>query len=134
MADDVQSGTSGPEVAFRAVVITDPGRRKIEFIKLLRQYTGLGLKDAKDVAEKPTPFALVICDEPRAKAFQAAATAIGVSCALTDYDDSTVPVIGNDQPFEFKPASKGGCATSAVALLVTAGGLVYGLVLLLMAR
>lgn len=133
MADDMQAGPAGAEPVFRAVVITDPGRRKIEFIKLLRQYTDLGLKDAKEVAEKPPPFVLVICDESRAKEFQAAATAIGVSCALTDYDDATMPIIANEQPFGFRGASKGGCSTKVVALVVAAGGLGYGLALLLAA-
>lgn len=33
------------------VVIKDPGAKKIEVIKVIRQLTSLGLKEAKDVAE-----------------------------------------------------------------------------------
>jgi large subunit ribosomal protein L7/L12 len=33
------------------VVIKDPGAKKIEVIKVIRQLTNLGLKEAKDVAE-----------------------------------------------------------------------------------
>jgi len=33
------------------VVINDPGAKKIEVIKVIRQLTSLGLKEAKDVAE-----------------------------------------------------------------------------------
>ncbi|MFZ2096403.1 MAG: 50S ribosomal protein L7/L12 [Anaerolineales bacterium] len=33
------------------VVINDPGAKKIEVIKVIRQLTNLGLKEAKDVAE-----------------------------------------------------------------------------------
>ncbi len=33
------------------VVIKDPGPKKIEVIKVIRQLTSLGLKEAKDVAE-----------------------------------------------------------------------------------
>src|SRR5512136_2199022 len=34
-----------------SVVIKDPGAKKIEVIKVIRQLTNLGLKEAKDVAE-----------------------------------------------------------------------------------
>lgn len=33
------------------VVVKDPGAKKIEVIKVIRQLTSLGLKEAKDVAE-----------------------------------------------------------------------------------
>jgi large subunit ribosomal protein L7/L12 len=33
------------------VIIKDPGAKKIEVIKVIRQLTNLGLKEAKDVAE-----------------------------------------------------------------------------------
>ncbi len=35
------------------VIIKDSGPKKIEVIKVIRQLTNLGLKDAKDVAETP---------------------------------------------------------------------------------
>lgn len=35
------------------VIIKDAGPKKIEVIKVIRQLTNLGLKDAKDVAETP---------------------------------------------------------------------------------
>ena len=48
-------GAAAPEPAEEktefSVVIKDPGAKKIEVIKVIRQLTNLGLKEAKDVAE-----------------------------------------------------------------------------------
>lgn len=35
------------------VVLKDPGGAKIQVIKVLRELTGLGLKEAKDLTDKP---------------------------------------------------------------------------------
>jgi len=35
------------------VVLTDSGAQKIQVIKVIREVTGLGLKEAKDVADNP---------------------------------------------------------------------------------
>ncbi|MDP3792867.1 MAG: 50S ribosomal protein L7/L12 [bacterium] len=35
------------------VVLKDPGQAKIQVIKALRELTGLGLKEAKDLTDKP---------------------------------------------------------------------------------
>ena len=49
-----QDGTAPPDAptaeSFR-VVATDGGDRKIEAIKIVRQITGLGLQDAKDLVD-----------------------------------------------------------------------------------
>lgn len=49
------AGAAAPEQAEEKtefnVVIKDPGAKKIEVIKVIRQLTNLGLKEAKDVAE-----------------------------------------------------------------------------------
>src|SRR3989338_6693925 len=35
------------------IVLKDPGQAKIQVIKALRELTGLGLKEAKDITDKP---------------------------------------------------------------------------------
>ena len=49
------AGAAAPEQAEEKtefnVAIKDPGAKKIEVIKVIRQLTNLGLKEAKDVAE-----------------------------------------------------------------------------------
>jgi len=54
-ATPVAAGAAAPAEAEEKtefnVVIKDPGAKKIEVIKVIRQLTNLGLKEAKDVAE-----------------------------------------------------------------------------------
>lgn len=38
-----------------SVMLTDAGQQKIQVIKIIREYTSLGLKDAKDLVEAPKP-------------------------------------------------------------------------------
>ncbi len=38
-----------------SVLLTDAGAQKIQIIKIVRDFTGLGLKDAKDLVEAPKP-------------------------------------------------------------------------------
>lgn len=38
-----------------SVMLTDTGEQKINIIKIVREYTSLGLKDAKDLVEAPKP-------------------------------------------------------------------------------
>src|SRR4051812_41746465 len=38
-----------------SVTLTDMGEQKINVIKIVREYTGLGLKEAKDLVEAPKP-------------------------------------------------------------------------------
>lgn len=120
-----------PEPVFRAVVINDVGPNKIQFIKLLRQVAQLDLKAAKDLAEKPVPFVLVICDEPTAAQFQSLAADLGASCELADYDETTTPAITNDQPFIVGGPGKTGCAAAVLALAAATAGMIYGLIVLL---
>ena len=44
------------------VDLIDPGNKKIAVIKLVRAYTNLGLKDAKDLVESRRPQ--IFCDRP----------------------------------------------------------------------
>lgn len=46
-----EAGEAAEEKTEFDVVIKDPGPKKIEVIKAIRQLTSLGLKEAKDVAE-----------------------------------------------------------------------------------
>ena len=120
-----------PETVFKAIVITDPGRRKIDFIRLLRQVGGFELKTAKEIAERPTPFVLAACDEASAEAFRELASGVGATCELQDYDETMKPIIGNDQPLRLAGGGgQGGCASAMLLLTAIGGGLVYGLVLL----
>ena len=44
---------AGEEKDSFTVVLKDPGQAKIQVIKVLRELTGLGLKEAKDLTDKP---------------------------------------------------------------------------------
>ena len=47
----LESGVGEEKDSF-TVVLKDPGQAKIQVIKVLREITGLGLKEAKDIADK----------------------------------------------------------------------------------
>jgi large subunit ribosomal protein L7/L12 len=47
-----ESGEKKEEKALFNIVLTQVGAKKIEVIKLVREITGLGLKDAKDLVDK----------------------------------------------------------------------------------
>ena len=42
-----------PRTGGAEVVLLDAGEHKIQVIKAIREYTGLGLADAKDLSERP---------------------------------------------------------------------------------
>lgn len=128
MPDDL---TPQPDVKFRGIVVNDTGSRKIEYIKLLRQTTQCDLTTAKELAERPTPHLLAICDQQAARQFQSMAAAVGATCELVDYEDEMTPLIDGDQMFDPTGGSKAGCATAMLLLATTAAGMVYGLVLLM---
>jgi large subunit ribosomal protein L7/L12 len=66
-----------------SVVLLDLGPREIHVIKAIRNATGLGLKDAKDLAEAPPPVTLAGNLPPeRARAFLAELEAAGASAEL----------------------------------------------------
>lgn len=46
-----ESGGGGEEKSEFTVVLTAPGEKKIEVIKVVRDVTGKGLKDAKDIVD-----------------------------------------------------------------------------------
>lgn len=116
-----------PQVVFKTVVIDQVGPQKISFIKLVRQWTGLGLKEAKDISEQPAPFVLVVCDAPRANAFRKLAEAAGATCQVRDMADTDQPVIAHNVRFGFEDANKSGCAGSACLLIAILAGGLYGL-------
>lgn len=64
------------------VVLLDAGRNKIAVIKEIRQWTGLGLKEAKDLADTPGQVVLAAQPLPKAEAARAALTAAGARVAL----------------------------------------------------
>lgn len=66
-----------------SVMLTDAGAQKINVIKVVRQYTTLGLKDAKDLVEAPKPK--LIRDglsRKDAEALVAALAAVGASAEV----------------------------------------------------
>lgn len=117
---------------FKAVVITDPGQRKISLIKILRQTAGVDLVEAKRLAEHPVPFVLVACDEETARALATQLTVAGATCLLDDYDESVEPAIPNDHPIDLTRRSQSGCATPAALLLAAGSAGLYGFAHLVM--
>lgn len=63
------------------LVLLDAGSRKIEVIKLVRELTGLGLKEAKDAVEQ-TPTALATMPSGSAQAWQAKFAQIGATTTV----------------------------------------------------
>ena len=61
-----------------AVVLHDPGARKIQAIKIIREHTSLGLKESKDVVDA-APASLPVPSWEAAAALSAALTAIGAT-------------------------------------------------------
>jgi hypothetical protein len=117
---------SGAGAVFRAVVVEECGPSKIRFVKLIRAATGLGLKEAKEIADRARPFVLVICEEPEAKKLAGVIATIGGRCKLTDYDASTQPAIPDGAPFRVPEAPEGsGCTVSASVFALMVGG-AYG--------
>lgn len=64
------------------VVIKDPGAKKIEVIKVIRQLTNLGLKEAKDVAETAGSKVLEAVSKEAATDAKAKLEAAGASVEL----------------------------------------------------
>ncbi|MGL4388416.1 MAG: 50S ribosomal protein L7/L12 [Brevinema sp.] len=52
------SGAAEEEASTVSVFVKDPGASKIEVIKVIREITGLGLKEAKEMAESAGATAL----------------------------------------------------------------------------
>ena len=51
-AGGTEAGAAEEKDSF-TVILKDPGQAKIQVIKALRELTGLGLKEAKDLTDKP---------------------------------------------------------------------------------
>lgn len=66
-APEAAVGTGG--AGMRAIVVSRTPKQKITFIKQIRAISGLGLKEAKDVAEIAAPFVLVVADMDVAEVF-----------------------------------------------------------------
>lgn len=66
-----------------SVMLTGAGAQKISVIKVVRQYTTLGLKDAKDLVEAPKPKLIREgLSRKDADAFAAALAAVGASAEV----------------------------------------------------
>jgi len=116
-----------PSEVVKAIIINHIGSQKISAIKLLRQMTDLGLKEAKDITEQPTPFVLTICNEAQAIQFQELAQDAGMACELREPRDTDQPAIPATGRFNLELAGKSGCATTTCLLLLAGGGLIYAL-------
>lgn len=80
LASSLALAAEGPPCS---VMLTDAGTQKISVIKVVRQYTTLGLKDAKDLVEAPKPK--LIRDglsRKDAEALVAALAAVGASAEV----------------------------------------------------
>ncbi|OGN93680.1 MAG: 50S ribosomal protein L7/L12 [Chloroflexi bacterium RBG_13_50_21] len=64
------------------VVIKDPGAKKIEVIKVIRQLTNLGLKEAKDVAETASSKVLEAVSKEAATEAKSKLEAAGASVEI----------------------------------------------------
>ncbi|MCP3918123.1 MAG: ribosomal protein L7/L12 [bacterium] len=85
-ACEVEVATSDSTVQTKsttqAVVLTQPGRRLLEVIKLLREVTGKGLKDAKDAVDSPPSVVGEGLTPAEAKALAQRFTDIGAKVEL----------------------------------------------------
>ena len=81
------AAAAGPAVAAEPVeeqtefdvIIKDAGAKKIEVIKVVRQLTSLGLKEAKDVAETPGAKVLEAVSKEAANDAKSKLEAVGAS-------------------------------------------------------
>ena len=51
--DTPQPDSTGPDSVTRQIILKDAGDKEILAIKAVREVTGLGLKDAKDLVDSP---------------------------------------------------------------------------------
>ncbi len=118
----------------RAIVVTGPVRNKIAYIKLIRAFTGLGLKESKDISDEPTPCTLAVCDARTAEMFIEAASKI---CGrpspfeLCEHHPEMVPLIDPAARFGFEGmdgAVNVGCVRSAAVLLLVGGAALTGVI------
>ena len=65
------------------VVIKDPGAKKIDVIKVIRQLTNLGLKEAKDMAETANAKVLESVSKEAAEDAKKKLTEVGATVDLT---------------------------------------------------
>lgn len=129
--DELYSPQEMPPPVFRAIVVKDAGSQKIQFIKLIREFAQLGLAEAKEIADRPTPFVLAVCEESIALAFQASAAKLGATCELADYDGETAPAIADGATFGPAGAGRPGCLCGALMVLTAAVGVAWGLIFLI---
>lgn len=64
------------------VVLTSPGAEKIKVIKVVRELTGLGLKEAKDLVDGAPSNIKEAIEKPEAEAIKAQLEAVGASVEL----------------------------------------------------
>src|SRR5512135_2789634 len=79
----VLGGATQPAPQPGALRLEDCGPHKIQVIKVIREHTGLGLKEAKDLSEG-TPCVLAQSDDPmRIERFRADLVALGARVSVT---------------------------------------------------
>ena len=66
----------------RALELQDAGHRKIEVIKLVREWTGLGLKEALDLVQSAPAVILTGLGDAQAADYVARLQAIGARAAV----------------------------------------------------
>lgn len=79
------SGTAphpSPETLYDVLLVGYPGHQKISVIKVIRELTGLGLKEAKDLAESVPCVILRVGDEQTVRTLQRQLEAVGAVLEL----------------------------------------------------
>lgn len=117
------------EAGLRAVVVARTPRRKIQFIKQIRGISGLGLKEAKDVADLAPPFVLVWASAEMADVFvETMEKQLGETGVFEVYDadPGLEPVVARRLTTEtiLGPLASG-CAAKAAVLAGCVGAGVY---------
>lgn len=69
------------------LILEDTGNNKIQVIKLIREITGLGLKESKDITDNTPATIKQNIDETTAIMFKRELEAVGAKINLIDNDD-----------------------------------------------
>lgn len=100
------------------VLLTSPGVQKLSVIKVVRDLTGLGLAECKDIVEGPMPVTLVRADPDLADRVRDLLYAAGAGVSIVDASPATAP------HFLRRPVTANqGCQTSVISagVIVAAG-------------
>lgn len=109
----------------KAIVVSRAPKQKIVFIQQIRSISGLGLMEAKELAEREAPYVLVEASEDLAAMFvQTAEQQLGETGVFEIYDAEAGLQPAITQAFSPEAllwAVKTGCFGRAAAILLTAG-------------